>query len=382
MNLPAEKMNEDMTLNDLLRQAGVNDDYQFADDILINPERIPEPHQVRNLNSLLVNMTWGLFDEPGTMKTLPVQAWALYLIGHGERVLAVMPPVLLDQFVEALHFTFIGSEIHPIHIMDQNPYPVRISKKRVQDVKAALLLGDPIVGIPPEMLKTIDGMPIAQAIPFTEYEIARIRKTKKEIKAQDMAEEMGCSMTAISTLRGQDCREDLYARWRKDDSWPKFLLMSYQMFHRVCHDVQDAYRVLIADEAHALCHPSSGTWKRVRRMLRSNGGDKAFVPMTGTPNPNKITDSYGLIKLIHPRAYSNYAQFEATHCDFTQVEDSQGKRFQILIGYKNLDFLRQCLFAKASRVTKEQIFTMDKPSIFERDITLSKEHRAVYRRLV
>ncbi|MEA3242879.1 MAG: hypothetical protein U9Q19_05485, partial [Pseudomonadota bacterium] len=68
MNLPAEKMNEDMTLNDLLRQAGVNEDYQFADDILIHPDRIPEPHQVRNLNSLLVNMTWGLFDEPGTMK--------------------------------------------------------------------------------------------------------------------------------------------------------------------------------------------------------------------------------------------------------------------------------------------------------------------------
>jgi hypothetical protein len=382
MNLPAEKMIEDMTLNDLLRQAGVNEDYQFADDILIHPERIPEPHQIRNLNSLLVNMTWGLFDEPGTMKTLPVQAWALYLAGHGHRVLAVMPPVLLDQFTEAMHFTFIGSETYPIHILDQNPYPVRISKKRVQDVKAALLLGEPVVGISPEILKIIEGMPIAQAIPFTDYEIDRIRETKKEVKAQDMAEEMSCSMGAISTLRSQDCRDDLYARWRRGDSWPQFLLMSYQMFHRVAHEVHNAYRVLIADEAHALCHPSSGTWKRVRRMLRNQGGNSAFVPMTGTPNPNKITDSYGLIKLLHPKAYSNYAQFEATHCNFVQAQDGVGKRFQVLTGYKNLDFLRQNLFAKASRVTKEQIFTMDKPSIFERDITLSKEHRAVYRRLV
>lgn len=382
MNRPAEKMTEDMTLNDLLRDAGVNDDYGFAKEILIHPDRIPEPHQVKNLNRLLVHMYWGLFDEPGTMKTLPAQAWALYLMGHGQRVLAVMPPVVLDQFVEALHYTFIGSEVFPVHILDQGPYPVRVSKKRVQDVKAALFQNQSVADVPAEMLKVIDNMPVAAPIPFTDYEIDRVRKTKGEITAKAMAAEMGCSANAIATLRGQDCREDLYARWKANDSWPSMLLMSYQMFHRVAHEVQDAYRVLIADEAHALCHPSSGTWKKVRRMLRSNGGNTAFVPMTGTPMPNVVTDSYGLIKLLNPKAYGSYADFESVHCDFVNVEDNNGKQFRILTGYRNLDMMRINLFAKASRVTKEQVFTMEKPSIFERDIHLSKEHQAVYRRLV
>ena len=54
----------------------------------------------------------------------------------------------------------------------------------------------------------------------------------------------------------------------------------------------------------------------------------------------------------------------------------------MVIGYKNLDLLRTNLYARASRVTKEQIFTMEKPSIFERDIELGAEHRKLYRKLV
>lgn len=371
-----------MTLNDVLKQAGVKDNNAWADGILMHPERIPEPHQIRNLNYLLVNMYWGLFDEPGTMKTLPVQAWAMYLAAHGNKVLCIMPPVLTDQFIEALHFTFIGSERFHVHKMEQDPYPMRLTKKRVQEVKASLARGDSVSHLPEELVNRIDKLRLAMPVYFNKAEIDHVRQTKGKVKNEAMAKEMGCSQNAIAKLRNTTFREDLFAEWNANDSWPDIMVMSYGMFYRVHDELREAYRVLVADEAHALCHSGSGTWKRVRKFLNNHGGNTAFCPMTGTPNPNLLTDSYGLIKLLNPKAYGSFRDFDATHCDYVSVEDRAGRTFRIRQGYRNLDLLRINLFARASRVTKEQVFTLEKPSIFETEIQLSDEHRAAYRKLV
>ena len=385
MNRPAEKMNEQMTLNDLYQQAGVQGDTHFAKDIWMNEERIPEAHQVRNLNSLLVNSYWGLFDEPGTMKTLPAQAYGMYMAGHGHKVLVVMPPVVLKQFREAMTHTFLGFEDQfTMHTLREGPYPVKISKKRVQAVKALMWRNYPVPeGIPKGTLKIIDALKTAMPISFTQADLNYIRRTKGQHAAKVIAAELGCSTGAVLGIRRDTFREDLYAKWAKDNSWPDFLIMSYQMYYRAEKHIRETYRVVIADEAHALCHPSSTTWRKMRDHLRMTGGDSAFIPMTGTPCPNVPTDYYGLIKLLNPKAYGTLSDFKFMHCVTITVEDQEtGRRFEKVVGYKNLDVLRTSLYARASRVTKEQVFTLEKPSIFEREVDLSDDHYELYRRLV
>lgn len=379
MNVAVEYMQQ-MTLSEYYRQAGVTTPTPFADDIILNPERIPTGHQITNLNKILCNGSWGFFDEPGTRKTLPAQAYALYMIGFGYKVLALMPPVLYDQFLDELHTNFIGSEkLISSHIFDNGPYPVRISKKRVQQAKADLL-HDKKPDLPDNVIEHVRKMGRADEIGFSDRMIDRIREAKEP--AGKTAEAVGCSKHAIQLIRNKVFREDLYKEWREEDTWPDLMVMSYQMFYKNNLELEEAYRVLIADEAHlTLCHPST-TWKKVHRFINNDGGRVGFLPMTGTPQPNLPTDNYGLIKLLRPEAYSSLSEFQSLHCETVQVKRKDGRRFSMVTGYRNLDLIAINLFSRSSRVTKEQVFSMKKPNIIEREVHLTGDHKRLYDRLV
>lgn len=381
MNVPVDKINP-MTLNDLYRQAGVQQDVSFAQQITMNPERVPMPHQVRNLNRILVNGYWGFFDDPGCGKTLPMQAAALYFSGHGIKTIALMPPVLKSQFKKELHSTFIGSDnAFTLHTLDEGPYPVRVTKRKVQAIKAAIKHGTSFGDlIPCKLREFIAKMRVPTDIGFTQSMVNFIRGNSE--KAEELAIDLGCSAHAIRSIRAKTFREDLFNKWDKEHSWPDILVMSYHMFIKVNKEVEKPYKMLIADESQVLCHPSSSTHKKVKRFLSKDEGDTLFIAASGTPIPNVLTDAYGLIKLLNPKAYGSYSDFERTHCDIQQVEDRGGRRFKVTLGYRNEDLVAVNLFAKASRVTKEQVFTLPKPVIQLVDIDLSKEHRNLYRKLV
>ena len=67
-------------------------------------------HQYSGTNLLGVNTRAGLFDEAGAGKTMCLQLNALWRISYGNKVLGLMPPVLLKQFHSELHDKFPGIE--------------------------------------------------------------------------------------------------------------------------------------------------------------------------------------------------------------------------------------------------------------------------------
>jgi len=112
----------DYTLDDYFKAAKLKNTVPFAPYITMREDRIPMAHQISGLNKLLTNDNYGLYDEPGTGKTLIVHAYAMYWISEGQRVLAIMPPNLVYQFREELFDIYQGAHKYlECHILDQNP---------------------------------------------------------------------------------------------------------------------------------------------------------------------------------------------------------------------------------------------------------------------
>ena len=70
----------------------------------------PRWHQVTGLNLTMAYSRSALFDEQGTGKTLPAQAVLAWHSAVGNRPVALMPPILIDQFIESFYETFVGIE--------------------------------------------------------------------------------------------------------------------------------------------------------------------------------------------------------------------------------------------------------------------------------
>lgn len=68
----------------------------------------PYKHQIGDLNHLATYTRAGLLNDPGTGKTRPIQAYGLWLAAQSNKVIYLMPPVLLQQFKLSLNTTYQG----------------------------------------------------------------------------------------------------------------------------------------------------------------------------------------------------------------------------------------------------------------------------------
>ena len=191
-------------------------------------------------------------------------------------------------------------------------------------------------------------------------------------------------------------RTELYEQW-DEEGWPDMLFLSYNMFvnrpkmpkleegeepkkntaPRLFTRLKRHYDVFVCDEAQALCKP--GSWSN-KGLVNScgNEGDSALLLMTGTPMPNTPIDAYGLVKLITPGVYRNKKQFEKMHCEY----GTGGDGYRMVVGYKDMGRLNECLYEQARRVLKIDVLTLDKPNIIPTEIELYPEHIALYKQLV
>lgn len=72
----------------------------------------PRFHQITGLNLMFTHTRCALFDEQGTGKTLPAQAALVWHAAVGNRPVALMPPVLMEQFKDSFETTFEGIGQH------------------------------------------------------------------------------------------------------------------------------------------------------------------------------------------------------------------------------------------------------------------------------
>lgn len=109
-----------MNLHDYFNGAGLKLPVPFAS--YIDMAFDPRLHQITGLNKVLTTDHYGLYDKPGTGKTLIAHAYSLYWISEGQRCLAVMPPNLVYQYHDELFEVYRGADKYvKCHILNQTP---------------------------------------------------------------------------------------------------------------------------------------------------------------------------------------------------------------------------------------------------------------------
>lgn len=116
-----------MTLSEFIKAAYLKPTAAWQETIEMS--RTPFSHQIIDLKFMGHHLRSGILNEPGVGKTLPIQGYALWLVGRtGNKVVCVMPPILIPQFNQTLRSNYPGVDNH-INIEMLNGSPAQRDKQ-------------------------------------------------------------------------------------------------------------------------------------------------------------------------------------------------------------------------------------------------------------
>lgn len=288
----------------------------------------PWPHQKEDLKFLLNHERAGLYNDAGVGKTIPMQAFGIFMAALGNKTIFTMPPKLLGQFSESLVDTYQGVDDHlRIFLLNEK-------QKEANEIVSGWLADRSTC---PEVL----------IMSYEMFAFLQPLKPRPEKVVRN-------SKTGTSYVR------------------PAVKPMKTHPLDKL------GFNCLIFDEAHKLKEPSSASHKRVWRWVKSSEGDYQIVLATGTPIFNQLIDAYGLIRLITPGAYNSKKHFEKIHAIIDFNSD-----YRTIIGWREEELLHTNLYRSARRVTKEDVLPDLPPMIpYQHEIRLTPDHRALYKRLL
>lgn len=185
-------------------------------------------------------------------------------------------------------------------------------------------------------------------------------------------------------------RNKKIAKWYPD-KLPHIVLTSYHMFRQefALFDSMLKGDVLVCDEANPLCGMTSDIRDAIDRFMGPEG-EKGALIMSGTPAKKDITDLYGLIKFVTPRAYQSRAEFDSKHVKYKQITTSAKGRngvlydrsVQIIDSVHDLAGVFTNLYLQARRVEKSEVLELQPVEEIEREFKLDPDHKDLYKKLV
>jgi SNF2 family DNA or RNA helicase len=173
-------------------------------------------------------------------------------------------------------------------------------------------------------------------------------------------------------------RKQYIEHFNKQNKWPPILAMSLNIFRKYWRLFRKVgYSSLIADESHiALANDSSKTYEYVTELLK---GDTRLILSSATPVPGGAENAYGPIKLINPEAYEDRLLYDRIHLIKKRLP---GTRNFLVVGYRDLNIVNESLMKQAIRLKYSDVVGSKPPNIQSISVTLSPEHRKLYRTLM
>lgn len=143
--------------------------------------------------------------------------------------------------------------------------------------------------------------------------------------------------------------------------------------------VLDTFRtLLIIDESTVIKNPTA---QRTKILLRLGAGAYYRRIMTGTPITNGPLDAYSQFAFLSRSilGYDNFYSFKNHFAEWkTSQNYRQGRSFQELVAYRNLDELTAKISAHSFRVTKDQCLDLPQKVFERRIVEMTKEQRKLY----
>lgn len=314
----------DYTLADFYQAAGIECPTPLADIVM---GLKPWDHQVGDLRYLVAKERFGIWNDAGTGKTIPMQASIAMWAALGNQVVMVMPPKLIGQWIGNFKSDFIGIE----KVLDICPFSTYNARKKRQ-LLTSWQSGEKI----PDVL-------VMSYNTFRDLHPIK-RKPAKRVKQPDG--------TFISERPKPPPRH---------------------------HPLKQlGYAVLYFDEAHALKNNASTVHKVLWKWVGDSEGEFVVHLFTGSPIPNTLMDAFGMIRLVYPECYPTKRSFERAHVVYDPYSD-----FREIQEFKDPERLYANLYTNGRRVTKQDVLKDLPPMIpIQQTIELSKEHRKLYRKLM
>lgn len=322
-------MSSGYSLGQYMRDANIFEFPQWFYGVMLRHK--PWPHQIEDLKFMMKHERFGLFNDAGVGKTLPMQALLiLFCSGYGNKGVAVMTPALIGQFMASL---YNPEESYFLGLKKYCMIKAYAGNKKKKD----------------ELWATWEreGFPDAVVMSYRAFSDMHPIKPRKEKKITNAKTGNSYVRPAVRALRDHPLKT---------------------------HGIN----VLFFDEAQALKNTTSGISKKVFRYVGNTQGDFLLGLFTGSPIANELVDAYGMIKLITPEVYPNLRYFERQHCEY--AKDTQ---FKTLIGYKNREKLHENLYLQARRKTKQEVLKNLPPMIPEAfPVEIGSTHRHWYKKLM
>lgn len=380
------------TLRDVIEAAGVVDAPDWFSTIEI--AHWPFDHQLNAVKHYVRHTRMADGSEPGTGKTFPAQIHAILMASLGNKVVFTMPPKLIEQFMAEMLEFFGGIENH-LKLDMLLGTGAKINKQIEQFEKT----GWPdILMMSYDRYRKFNGAANRRQIGWPQWKRRVLR---------DYLDSAGRAVDPRSPVLSKDGLRlsDSDVKAGKGKPWKRFSYEQYWQTQdgRLIQEpiergasaftaegvrinpkgkaenteqfrlASEGYNVFFFDEAHRLCKPTSQVFKSCEAMSDKLGEDVALYLMSGTLVPTHLEDAYGVIKLINPDAYLSYQSFLRLHV----IEDPTTKFFRVQ-GYRRLEELHEKLWAKAIRVQKKDVLTMQDPIISSIPVRLSGAHKRLY----
>jgi SNF2 family DNA or RNA helicase len=359
-----------MTLDDLMLASGVHNHPTWFSKIELL--HWPMPHQMQMIHAYPRYYRYGDFGEPGIGKTYPAQVHAILMAALGNKVVFVMPPAPIIQFMREFEDFFKNIRKY-----------LKIEHLDVSSSKKKKLVS--------EWEK--DGWP---DILIMSYDIFRVYNDHSSVK------NIGNNLWRVRNMAKVGTPEEFATPYFDAEGNPAYEKATpYTPDGRIItirkgkgkaknpHQnllKERGYNVLFFDEAHALCGMDSIISKSVVEMSRILKDDVAIYLMSGTPVPTHLHDCYGLIRLINPEAYLNKAAFLRQHCIIKEfrvpLPGGREKTIKQIADYVNPEKIFESLWANASRVQKRDVIELPEPIISEYPVRLTGAHAKLYRNVV
>ena len=148
--------------------------------------------------------------------------------------------------------------------------------------------------------------------------------------------------------------------------------------------MRDRNTLYVLDESARIKTPGA---KRTKRVVASGKYAKYRRILTGTPVANSPFDVYSQLLFVDPEIWkregiSNYQGFKTTFGIWEKRYTQNNAEFDELLGYKNMDWLKQIVDSVSTRLTKEDVLDLPPKLYSKRFFDLDPKQRKMYDEIV
>lgn len=175
---------------------------------------------------------------------------------------------------------------------------------------------------------------------------------------------------SVETLSSSGaCRVKQIQSWR---ATPDVVILTPRSLIDSIGDLRrKGFKSIIVDEAHMLLGLTNNIRTVVVGLIKFY--EYTALLMTATPHNAELESAYGMISILNPESYDNFETFAKEHIEYRRISIGGIER-KLIEGYHHIDSLKMHLFSRACRRRSSEVLSLDRPTLIEHKVTLSKQH--------